>query len=268
MPLLHTQGADFLRVMQHPRAGVATNKFLRILHNRAKDMGWLLNPVLSPRAWPKFKYGNKRAITEAEHHRILEVEKDPEHRLYYEMIWETGGSQSDVANLHWENVDLGHRRLYYDRMKLAGRNCSGAALAIGPTLEALLEKMPRQGWLFPEIRIKTVINRATRFQKRCKALKIDGVTLHSYRYAWAERAKTAGMPEREAMGHLGHNSRAIHQAYAKQANVVTMPLEYYEKIHANKIIEFEKLAAGCVPANDAKPPELHGKAIPCLLKTG
>jgi hypothetical protein len=36
------------------------------------------------------------------------------------------------------------------------------------------------------------------------------------RYAWAERAKTAGYPERFAMENLGHNSKAVHRAYARR----------------------------------------------------
>jgi hypothetical protein len=35
-------------------------------------------------------------------------------------------------------------------------------------------------------------DRATEFASRCRQLGIQGVTLHSYRYAWAERAKTGG----------------------------------------------------------------------------
>jgi integrase len=60
-------------------------------------------------------------------------------------------------------------------------------------------------------------------------LKIQGVTLHSYRYAWAERAKTAGYPERFAQEALGHNSKAVHRAYAKRALVKIPSLEEYEK---------------------------------------
>ena len=41
------------------------------------------------------------------------------------------------------------------------------------------------------------------------------MTLHSYRYAWAERAKTVGYPERFAQAALDHNSKAVHRAYAK-----------------------------------------------------
>jgi len=36
------------------------------------------------------------------------------------------------------------------------------------------------------------------------------------------------MPEREAMNHLGHKSRAVHAAYAGGAQVGVMPLEFYE----------------------------------------
>ena len=43
------------------------------------------------------------------------------------------------------------------------------------------------------------------------------MTLHSYRYAWAEMAKVAGMPERFAQAALGHSSKAVHRAYAKGA---------------------------------------------------
>ena len=44
------------------------------------------------------------------------------------------------------------------------------------------------------------------------------MTLHSYRYAWAERAKICGYPERFAQEALGHNSKAVHRAYAKRVD--------------------------------------------------
>jgi hypothetical protein len=55
------------------------------------------------------------------------------------------------------------------------------------------------------------------------------VSLHSYRYAWAERAKICGYPERFAQEALGHNSKAIHRAYARKAQVRLPSLESYEK---------------------------------------
>jgi len=56
--------------------------------------------------------------------------------------------------------------------------------------------------------------------------------MHSYRYAWAERAAEAGYPERYAQQALGHASAAIHRAYAKKARVEVPPLEEFEKLRA------------------------------------
>lgn len=55
------------------------------------------------------------------------------------------------------------------------------------------------------------------------------MTLHSYRCAWAERAKKAAYPKRFAQQALGQNSKAVHQTYAKKAKVILPPLEVYEE---------------------------------------
>lgn len=55
------------------------------------------------------------------------------------------------------------------------------------------------------------------------------MSLHSYRYAWAERARAVGYPERYAQEALGHSSAAVHTAYAKQASVELPPLEDFAK---------------------------------------
>jgi integrase len=57
----------------------------------------------------------------------------------------------------------------------------------------------------------------------------SGVSLHSYRYAWAERALKCGYPERFAQQALGHNSKAVHHAYSKQAEVTVPSLDDWEK---------------------------------------
>jgi integrase len=79
-------------------------------------------------------------------------------------------------------------------------------------------------------------DRATEFKSRCRQLGIVGVTLHSYRYAWAERAKTVGYPERFAQEALGHNSRAVHRAYAKRALMKIPSLEQYEQQAAKQLL--------------------------------
>jgi len=58
---------------------------------------------------------------------------------------------------------------------------------------------------------------------------VSGVSLHSYRYAWAERALKCGFPERFAQQALGHNSKAVQRAYAKHAEVTVPSLDDWEK---------------------------------------
>ena len=82
-------------------------------------------------------------------------------------------------------------------------------------------------------------DRATEFKQRCDGLGISGVSLHSYRYAWAERAKKAGYPERFAQEALGHNSKAIHRAYARRAQVELPPLSEFERMRT-KFAEMSK----------------------------
>ena len=58
------------------------------------------------------------------------------------------------------------------------------------------------------------------------------------RYAWAERARACGYPERFAQEALGHNSKAMHRAYAKHASVKIPSLDEFEGTPANgKILE-------------------------------
>jgi hypothetical protein len=64
-------------------------------------------------------------------------------------------------------------------------------------------------------------------------LGISVVTLRSYRYAWAECAKTCDYPERFAQEALGNNSKAVHRAYAKRALMEIPSLEDYEKRSEN-----------------------------------
>ena len=66
------------------------------------------------------------------------------------------------------------------------------------------------------------------FRRRCQKAGVSGVTLPCSRSAWAERAKRVGMPEWLAHAALGHNSKAIHRAYAKKAIIVAPSLEDYE----------------------------------------
>ncbi len=93
----------------------------------------------------------------------------------------------------------------------------------------ILRALPANGPLFSYLRTVRCGDRTTEFKQRCDGLGIEGVSLHSYRYAWAKRAKQAGYPERLAQEPLGHNSKAIHRAYARKAQVELPPLSEYER---------------------------------------
>jgi integrase len=84
-------------------------------------------------------------------------------------------------------------------------------------------------------------DRGKAFIRRCRLARVSGVSLHSYRYAWAERAKTCGYPERFAQEALGHNSKAVHRAYARKAQVTLPPLEEYEREREQKIVTLANL---------------------------
>lgn len=222
IPLLESASDDLLAILK--KARVSEAHYLRRLHNLAVGLGWLPWPLLAPKLWPKPQYKPKRGITPDEHARLLAAERNPERKLYLELLWEVGASQSDAASLRAEDLDWSTRTLTYFRMKTGEQ----AQMTISRKLESILNHLPTEGPLFPQLSQATTNTRAADFRGLCKRLKIEGVSLHSYRYAWAERAKTCGYPERFAQAALGHNSQAVHRAYAKKARVLIPSLEDYE----------------------------------------
>lgn len=220
--LVETTAEDLLAVVSCRKVSVV--HYLKRLHNLALGLGWIAFPVLAPRLWPKPNYKPKRAITLEEHQRILAAEKNPERNLYYQLLWEVGASQSDAAMLSADNIDREMNTLFYSRLKTGEQ----AQLSISKKLAAILAELPQTGPLFPGILATKENVRAADFYYLCKRLKIAGITLHSYRYAWAERAKTCGYPERFAQEALGHNSKAVHRAYARRARVLIPAMEDYE----------------------------------------
>jgi integrase len=221
--IIETPGELLLKILQV--GTVSTNVFLRRLHNFCVDMNWLPWPLIPKRQWPAVRFKEKRAITAEEHARIIAREQNPERRAFYGLAWYLGASQSDLACLDAENVDWEQRVISFARKKTG----SIAMLRFSDEVATILRDLPRTGPLFPYMRSVRSGDRATEFKQRCVGLGIRGVSLHSYRYAWAERAKVAGYPERFAQESLGHNSNAVHRAYARKAQVLLPPLEEFEK---------------------------------------
>jgi integrase len=180
---------------------------------------------LPKKRWPKIRHREKRAITLAEHQRIVEAERNPERRAFYQLAWHLGASQTDIALLEAKNIDWEQKTVAFTRKKCGSR----VLLHFDRETALVLRSLPQKGPLFPYLRSVRAGDRATEFKQRCDGLGVKGVSLHSYRYAWAERALAAGMPERFAQEALGHNSKAVHRAYARRAKVKVPPLSEYER---------------------------------------
>ncbi len=220
--LMETGAEHFLAVLNS--GSVSTNVYLRRAHNFAIGMHWLPWPVLPKLQWPPVKFKAKRAITFEEHARIIDREKNPELRAFYELLWHLGGSQSDVANLTAGDVQWRNHTISFQRCKTK----VPVVITFGEEAAAVLKTLPTFGPLFPWLSGLHEKHRAKHFIKRLATVGIAGVSLHSYRYAWAERATVAGMPERFAQQALGHSSKAFARAYSKNAKVIVPSLEEYE----------------------------------------
>ncbi len=221
--LIETQPEHFLDTLES--GSVSTNNYLRRFHNFALDVGWLLRPVLPQRQWPAIHYREKRAITREEHELVLSRETNVEMRAFLWCCWHLGGAQSDVARLHAEDIDWESRVVSFFRSKTG----SAQIVHFGTGLAEVLRGLPQSGLLFPRLAAMDEKHRASLFQRACRRVGVTGISLHSYRYAWAERAKKVGYPERFVQEALGHNSKAVHRAYAKKAKVTLPPLEEYEQ---------------------------------------
>ena len=233
--VVNTRADQLLTMVK--KGTVSTNVYLRRLHNFAFDMNWLPWPIVAKRLWPKIVHGEKRGVTREEHQKIIARETNPERRNYYELLWYTGGSQTDIANLHAEDINWKDGTIFYRRKKSG----TEAMPRFGKKAAEVLRRLPKSGPLFPYLITVREKDRATEFKQRCDGLGIKGITLHCYRYGWAERAAEAGYPERHAQSNLGHGSKAVARAYARKAKVKTPPLEDYEEAQRNagdKVIPF------------------------------
>ena len=225
--LLETSSDDFFAVFKCAKS--STICFLKRLHHLALSAGWIALPIVAPNLWPRYKPKDRRGITLEEHQTLLARERQAEWKLYLELLWETGAAQADAASFKAEDVDWQTRTISYLRKKTG----SLAQFTISRALEKVLQQLPTTGALFPKLSALPANHRANVFRYHCRRAIVSGVTLHCYRYAWAERAKVVGMPERFAQAALGHASKAVHRAYAKKAFIIVPSLEDYEQKAAN-----------------------------------
>ncbi len=168
----------------------------------------------------------------APHHSQVNNSSNGTRRAFYPLAWHIGASQSDIAFLDAENIDWEKKIISFARRKTGQLS----QVHFGDEAEAILKTLAPKGPLFSYLRRVRAGDRSTEFQQRCRRLGICGVSRHLYWYAWAERARRCGYPERFAQEALGHNSLAVHRAYAKRAKVILPTLEVYEQRRQNDTI--------------------------------
>jgi hypothetical protein len=95
--------------------------------------------------------------------------------------WEYDGGSRDGFVLPNGNVLIA----YSDRVEEVTRD---KQVVFSADIEAVLKRRPAVGQLFPYLCTVRAGDRATEFKQRCDGLEISGMSLHCYRYAWAERA--------------------------------------------------------------------------------
>jgi len=236
LKLLDTRAEHFLHVLK--RGTVSTNVYLRRIHNFALDMAWVPVPVIPRRQWPKCnmaKSGPSRGMSICGSSTARRI---PSGRRSTSWRGILAPPKATWLNLHAEDIDWPSKTICFERMKLRGRGLKPPLIAFGPSAEIVLAKLPRTGPLFPYLIGLRPADRATEFKQRCNGLGIQGVTLHSYRYSWAERAKQCAFSERYAQSALGHNSKAVHRAYARRAEVTIPALESFEREMKSRIVAF------------------------------
>ena len=146
MVVLETRAEHFLKVLENGK--VATNVYLRRIHNFALDMNWLPWAVIPKKRWPAVRYKAKRAITLEEHKQILARERNPERRAFYELAWQTGASQSDIAFLSAEDIDWKQKVIAFTRKKTK----VVALVRFDSATAEILQHLPADGPLFPYLR--------------------------------------------------------------------------------------------------------------------
>ncbi|MBL9201188.1 MAG: hypothetical protein JNL39_11810 [Opitutaceae bacterium] len=212
--IIETTADVLLRVLRAGR--VSTNVHLRRLHNFCVDMGFLPWPILPKRQWPALRHKPKRAVQAGEHTRIVARELNPERKVFYQLAWHLAPSQTDLANLDAADIDWPNRIVSFFRKKTG----SLVQIRFGDEVAAVLRSLPQKGPLFPYLRSVDSRARANEFRERCRGLGIKGISLHSYRYSWAERAKAAGYPERYAQLALGHKMRTERVGHLREPGAV------------------------------------------------
>jgi integrase len=86
-----------------------------------------------------------------------------------------------VARLRGEDIDWSRQIVSFFRAKTG----TAQIIHFGAEFAEVLRELPAHGALFPRLAAMDEKHRASLFQRACRRVKVTGISLHSYRYAWA-----------------------------------------------------------------------------------
>jgi hypothetical protein len=248
--LIDTLPSDFQGALNGLGCGLVA--FGKTLHRFAFNHGMMPYQIMGDAMWPKVKFNRRsRAITEAEHVRLVKYFSEAGERVYRMalkhhpdttiaqwqeewvnylwLLWFTAASNSDAANMKAENILWDERVIAYKRDKWQEPEETPpvcVAIAKGGQLEKLLKALPAQGNLFPLLTQIGQESRCRVFKKARERVGIKGrVTIHGYRFGFAERAKKGGMSVEDRMISLGHANYKMTHHYDKHALVTPQSIE-------------------------------------------
>ena len=234
--------------------GYLNVKFGQKLHNFAINRMLIPYAIMGLDMWPvvTIKGPICRAIKEDEHLKVLKFIDDPkmahwrqlvkthggkpidwmnEWKAFLSLLWYTGASQTDASMMKAENVKWDQGVLEYRRIKWKEPLKHApvrVAIAAGGALEKLLKKLPKKGPLFPLLINTDHSNRCRTFARFVDWLDFSNVSMHGYRYSFAERAKEKGMSAEDRMTTLGHKNFEMTSHYDQEAQVIPASIEIIE----------------------------------------
>jgi integrase len=176
----------------------------------------------------------RRAFTESELKLILATANPEWHGMILVGVY-TGARLGDVANLTWENIDLGAKEIHFRQQK-TGKNLSIPIAA--PLLQWLERQKPKRGPLFLRAFNSMQRNIPTgalshQFRKilekvglakprthqstgkgRDAAREVGGLGFHCLRHSATTMLKQAGASDVVARAIVGHDSAAVSRTYS------------------------------------------------------
>jgi site-specific recombinase XerD len=233
--LIETTSEEFLELINS--GGVSVNVYLRRWHNFAVGMDWLPKSILPKAIWPTPEHDEKRAITLEEHRVLIDHIEREEWKDYLEVLWWTGGSQADIAEITRARVNFFAKTIAFQRKKMQRKkkqNSQGGMthLRMGNVLFEILERrLAVNDLAFPYLAGIRTVDRATYFRRFCNRTGLSKeLTLHCYRYAVCERMYEIGYNSRHAKALVGHASMRMHEKYSRNADITCAALEDAERI--------------------------------------